>query len=186
MGDREGNRNNADEERMFEQVFKENFKNLYAYACTIVKDEGTAKEIVQQSFLNLWQKREKIRSPQLLTRYLYKSVYNAALNHLNHLKVRAAYRQHYVQHAEKAITASEQLQQKEMEQRITEAYGELPEKSRLVFQLSRYEGLKYAEIAHKLQVSEKAVEKHMTRALKIFRYKLKEYLPFLFLLCIIQ
>jgi RNA polymerase sigma-70 factor (ECF subfamily) len=169
------------EEHAFGQLFKDNFKNMYAYAYTLVKDESTAKELAQQVFVNLWQKKDKLPSPDILVRYLYTSIYNASLNHLSHLKVRAAYRRHYLHSSEKATPASEQLQQKEMEKKIAEAYHELPEKSRLIFQLSRYEGLKNAEIAHKLQVSEKAVEKHMTKALKIFRSKLKEYMPFIIL-----
>lgn len=169
------------DEHIFEQVFKENFKNLYAYAHTIVKDDSTAKELVQQTFFNCWQKKDKLQSTKILLNYLYTSVYHAALNHLDHLKVRAAHRQHHLHVSETATPASGQLQLKEMEKKIAEAYSELPEKCRLVFHLSRYEGLKNAEIAEKLQVSEKAVEKHMTKALKIFRSKLKEYMPFIIL-----
>jgi RNA polymerase sigma-70 factor (ECF subfamily) len=161
---------------VFEHVFKAQFKNLYAYAFSIVKDESAAKEIVQQTFFKLWQQKDRFRSIEMLPPYLYRSVHNAALNHLEHLKVRAGYRQHYLHAAEKAATTPERLQTKEMESKIAEAYQALPEKSRLIFHLSRYEGLKYAEIARKLQVSEKAVEKHMTKALKIFRSKLREYL----------
>lgn len=161
---------------VFEQVFKAQFKNLYAYAFSIVKDESVAKEIVQQAFFKLWQKKDRFRPIEMLPPYLYRSVHNAALNHLEHLKVRAGYRQHYLHAAKKAATMPERLQTKEMELKIAEAYQALPEKSRLIFHLSRYEGLKYAEIARKLQVSEKAVEKHMTKALKIFRSKLREYL----------
>jgi RNA polymerase sigma-70 factor (ECF subfamily) len=177
VGKEEDNLTIQVDEHVFQRVFKENFKNLYAYAYTIVKDESAAKELVQQAFFNGWQKKDRLPSSTMLLHYLYRSVYNASLNHLSHLKVRAAYRQHYLHVAEKATPASEQLQQKEIEKKIAEAYNELPEKSRLVFQLSRYEGLRYAEIAEKLQVSEKAVEKHMTKALKIFRSKLKEYMP---------
>jgi RNA polymerase sigma-70 factor (ECF subfamily) len=164
------------DESIFEHVFKTHFKNLYAYAYTLVKDESAAKEIVQQAFFNLWQKKDRFRSVETLPPYLYRSVHNAGLNHLSHLKVRAAYRQHHLHASETAATTPERLYQKEIEAKITEAYNELPEKSRLIFHLSRHEGLKYAEIAQKLQVSEKAVEKHMTKALKIFRLKLKEYL----------
>jgi len=161
---------------IFEQVFKAQFKNLYAYAFSIVKDESVAKEIVQQVFFKLWQHKDRFRSIDALPPYLYKSVHNAALNHLEHLKVRAAYRQHYLHASEEAATTPERLQAKEMESKIAEAYKALSEKSRLIFHLSRYEGLKYAEIARKLQLTEKAVEKHMTKALKIFRSKLSEYL----------
>jgi RNA polymerase sigma-70 factor (ECF subfamily) len=174
------------DEREFEQVFKTHFKSLYAYAYTFVKEESMAKEMVQQVFFNLWQKKERLPAAGGLLHYLYKSVHNAAVNHLNHLKVRETYRRHYLHSSEKNIPAAGRLQYQEMEKRIAEAYGELPEKSRLVFRLSRFEGLKYAEIAQKLQISEKAVEKHMTRALKKFRLKLKEYMPFIFLLWIIM
>lgn len=70
---------------------------------------------------------------------------------------------------------------KELEQQFREALNELPEQCRTVFQLSRFEELKYREIADKLNISVKTVENHMGKALKLLRLKLVDFLPFLFI-----
>jgi RNA polymerase sigma-70 factor (ECF subfamily) len=81
-----------------------------------------------------------------------------------------------------AISSAENSGVKDLERAIAEVLDELPDKCRMVFKLSRYEELKYGEIADKLGISVKAVEKHITKALKVFRVKLKDYLPLFFLL----
>src|SRR3954467_2601018 len=83
--------NNADS-AAFEHVFKEHFKNLHAYANTIVRDDAAAEEIVQNVFYKLWEKRKKINIEQSLAAYLYRSVYNESLNHLKHAKVKEQHR----------------------------------------------------------------------------------------------
>ena len=74
-------------------------------------------------------------------------------------------------------SVSQKVQAAELEIRITEAMKTLPEQCRLVFQLSRFEELKYQEIADQLQISVKTVENHMGKALKLMREQLKDYLP---------
>jgi len=78
-------------EQAFEQVFKTNFKNLHAYAYTIIRDDIMAEEIVQNVFCRLWEKKSKVDIQISLAAYLYRSVYHESLNYLKHLKVRAAY-----------------------------------------------------------------------------------------------
>jgi RNA polymerase sigma-70 factor (ECF subfamily) len=165
------------DEAAFEQVFKEYFKNLHAYACTILKDEAAAEEIVQQVFFRLWERSDGLTISGSLAAYLYRSVHNGSLNYLKHQKVRAAYRQHAGYMKENANEhGGKNLSLKELETRLADALNELPEQCRTIFQLSRFEELRYKEIAERLNLSVKTVENQMGKALKILRTKLADYL----------
>jgi RNA polymerase sigma-70 factor (ECF subfamily) len=166
-------------EDLFEQVFKSHFKSLHAYACTIMRDSMPAEEIVQNIFLKLWEKKEEITIKENISVYLYRAVHNESLNYLRHRKVRSAYqsyamRQHKQTEQEKP---AEKVVMKELEKKLEVALQELPEQCRTIFQLSRFEDLKYREIADKLGLSVKTIENQMGKALKLLRLKLVDFLP---------
>lgn len=166
-------------EAAFEQVFKAHFKNLHAYACTIVRNDAVAEGIVQNVFLKLWDRSSSLNIQTSVAAYLYRAVYNESCNHLKHQKVKQSYAQYAHQTMSEATkeTASKKLAVAELEQKIKTALSELPEQCRTVFQLSRFEELKYQEIADKLDISIKTVEAQMGKALKLMRIKLADYLP---------
>ena len=166
------------DEASFEQVFKTHFKNLHAYACSITKEETVAEEVVQNVFVKLWERSEALSISGSVPAYLYRAVYNESLNYLKHQKVRSAYGQHVV-HTMKNETehGGKKLQLKELEGRLAEAMNDLPEQCRTIFQLSRFEELRYREIADRLGLSIKTVENQMGKALKILRVKLVDFLP---------
>ena len=164
---------------VFENVFKSEFKNLHNYACTILKDEAAAEEIVQQVFYKLWEKRESLNELQSVTAYLYRSVHNECLNYVKHSKVKAAHKAHAVYAGKEAVNPSDPVIQKELQQRIETAINELPEQCRAIFQMSRFEDLKYREIAEKLGISVKTVENQMGKALRTLRVKLADFWPVL-------
>lgn len=166
-------------EMEFERLFKDHFKSLYAYAFTILKDEMAAEEIVQNVFYKIW---EKNKQPEIQTSpkaYLYKAVYHDSLNYLKHLKVRAQHKSHVMHHQkeEEGAPASGKLMLKELEEKLRDAMNSLPEQCRTIFQMSRYDGLKYQEIASQLNISVKTVENQMGKALKLLRVKLIDFLP---------
>lgn len=168
------------EGQTFEKIFKTHFKSLYAYAYTIVKEEMAAEEMVQNVFFKIWERNggSDIQSPALA--YLYKSVYHESLNYLKHQKVKAAYQAHTIyQMKSQTDHASKKIMLSELEQQIDKALSELPEQCRTIFQMSRFEEMKYHEIAARLGLSIKTVENQMGKALKILRLKLVDYLPFL-------
>jgi RNA polymerase sigma-70 factor (ECF subfamily) len=171
------------DEAAFELVFKTHYKSLYAYAFTILKDEDEAEETVQQVFFKLWERSEQLSFSGPVAAYLYRAVHNESLNFLKHEKVKQSHRLHV---AYSMKNKSEQSQgkmiSKELENKFREALNELPEQCRTVFQLSRFEDMKYREIADKLDISVKTVENHMGKALKLLRTKLVDYLPLLFIL----
>lgn len=162
---------------LFESTFRTHFKALHAYAITIVKDEASAEEIVQNVFYKVWKNQEAIEIQQSLSAYLYRAVYNDGLNHLKHEKVKATYQNYAAQYMSHSNNASERIRERELEARLDEALKELPEQCRTIFQMSRFEELKYMQIADRLGISVKTVENQMGKALKLLRLKLADLLP---------
>ena len=170
------------DETAFEQVFKTHFKRLHAYAFTILRDEIEAEEIVQQVFFKLWERNENLSLTGSVSAYLYRAVHNESLNYLKHQKVRSNHQLHVaysmkneVEHPAKKIITGE------LEKKIHTALNELPEQCRTIFHMSRFDELKYREIADKLGISVKTVENQMGKALKLLREKLVDFLIFILL-----
>jgi RNA polymerase sigma-70 factor, ECF subfamily len=161
-----------------EMIFKTHYKPLCSYAYSFLNDKDEAEEVVQSSFISLWEKRDTISIQTSFKSYLYRMVRNACLNTIKHEKVKKLYADQEKLTGEPIHEAvSEGLLTTELETRILNAIQVLPEQCRLVFQLSRFEELKYQEIADQLSISVKTVENHMGKALKIMREELKDYLP---------
>ncbi|WP_431213095.1 RNA polymerase sigma-70 factor [Puia sp. P3] len=168
----------------FEDLFRTYFQSLYAYAFLTVRDGKVAEEIVQQVFCRLWEKWSSIAVHTSFNAYLYKAVHNECLQHQRRKKHQSRYQSHMVwqeKHARTGDPSSERLQQKELERRFYQALEQLPGQCRLVFQLHRFTGMKYPEIAHQLNISLKTVESQMAKALKRLRQSLAEFLPLLIL-----
>lgn len=170
------------DETAFEQVFKTHFKRLHAYAFTILRDEVEAEEMVQQVFFRLWERNENLSLTGSVSAYLYRAVHNESLNYIKHQKVRSNHQLHIaysmkneVEHPAKKVMAGE------LEKKIHSALNELPEQCRTIFQMSRFDELKYREIADKLGISVKTVENQMGKALKLLREKLVDFLIFILL-----
>ncbi len=173
------------DEAAIEEVFKSHYGALHAYANVILKDAEGAEEVVQSVFLKLWEKRANLQITTSLKAYLFRAVYNDSLNQLKHQKVR---QRHYeqTQYAMNQDVSQDKVnhmegEEKELVERIQETLDALPEKCRMVFHLSRFEELKYGEIAAQLGISLKTVEAHMSKALKTLRTELAEFLPMVIL-----
>jgi RNA polymerase sigma-70 factor (ECF subfamily) len=166
-------------EDLFEQVFKSHFKSLHSYACTIMREPLMAEEIVQNIFVKLWEKKEDITIRENISVYLYRAVHNESINYLRHLKVRSAYQSHAMRQniQNEREKPAEKVVLGELEKKLEQALRELPEQCRTIFQLSRFEDLKYREIADRMGLSVKTIENQMGKALKILRLKLVDFLP---------
>jgi RNA polymerase sigma-70 factor (ECF subfamily) len=159
----------------FELLFRSSYVSLVRYSKTLIRDHDTAEEVVQDLFFRLWQDREKLNIESSLNGYLFRSVHNRCLHHIEHNKVveRHAAEMSYGQSVNQE-SPSDILHYKELQARIARILERLPERCGRIFCMSRFEGLKYAEIADKLSVSIKTVEANMGRALKEFRNELTE------------
>lgn len=170
----------------FERVFKTWYKSLHAYACTLLRDTAAAEETVQTIFVRLWEKREEIVIREKLSSYLYRAVHNESMNVLKQQKRATAYQSHVMRQPNQPEPekASEKVRLTELQEKIEEAMNALPEQCRIIFQLSRFEELKYKEIADRLDLSVKTVENQMGKALKLMRLRLLDFLVLLLILFI--
>lgn len=162
----------------FEMIFKTYYKPLCHYAHSFLNDKNEAEEVVQTTFIKIWEKKNELSVQSSLKAYLYSMVRNGCLNVIKHEKVKQLHAKWHVQETERSRElVEEKVLSNDLESKIYLAMKALPEQCRLVFQLSRFEELKYQEIADQLQISVKTVENQMGKALKIMRVQLKEYLP---------
>ncbi len=164
------------DKRAFELVFNEYYGAMVSYAMRFMDMREDAEEIVQEVFVKFWEKCEMLALDSSIKSYLYRSVHNTCLNHLKHEKVKDSYRQYVVQFMEeKAESSFFEEKTDDIQDRIMEAVNNLPPRCSEIFKLSRYEGLKYQEIAEHLEISVKTVEVQMGKALKVLREKLSAY-----------
>ncbi len=162
----------------FESLFREYFPFLVSFARKYVQDEEVRKDIVHNVFLNLWQKRDELDMGQTLKPYLFRSVHNRCLNHIrDHKKIIHHDLPQEENQVMSYLESDQQVQQSELEMKIKQVIDGLPDRCREIFVLSRFEEKKYAEIAEMLNISVKAVESQMSKALKVLRTELQEYLP---------
>lgn len=172
----------VDDTHVFEHLFKTHFRALHTYAYTIVREEMTAEEMVQNVFCKLWEKKQQITIQTSAKAYLYRAVYHECLNYLRHQKIKAAYQAYATQSMEHNDSAAHKVSLRELEEKIGTALNDLPEQCRTIFQMSRFEDLKYREIAEQLGLSIKTVENQMGKALRLMRLKLVDFLPAFLLL----
>jgi RNA polymerase sigma-70 factor, ECF subfamily len=162
----------------FEMIFRAYYQPLCRYAFSFLNDKEEAEEVVQSAFISVWEKRSSIQIETSLKAYLYRMVRNSCLNVIKHEKVKQQHVAHQLYTSEAAAeSVMHKVQAAELEIKIAQAMQTLPDQCRLVFQLSRFEELKYQEIADQLDISVKTVENHMGKALKLMRERLKDYLP---------
>jgi RNA polymerase sigma-70 factor (ECF subfamily) len=159
----------------FESLFRSSYVSLVRYAKTLIRDQDTAEEIVQDLFFRLWKDKEKLHIESSLNGYLYRAVHNRCLHYIDHSRVVEKYAQEMaIMAPESNETPVDILHYRELQARIAGILETLPEKCGKIFCMSRFEGLKYSEIAERLSVSIKTVEANMGRALKEFRKALAE------------
>jgi RNA polymerase sigma-70 factor (ECF subfamily) len=161
--------------KQYEALFRSSYASLVKYARTLIKDQDTAEEIVQDLFFRLWQNKEKLKIESSLNGYLFRSVHNRCLHYIEHQKVVERHA-HEMSHEQESVSESpaDVIQYKELQAKIARTIENLPERCGQIFCMNRFEGLKYSEIAEKLSVSVKTVEANMGRALKEFRKALAE------------
>jgi len=152
----------------FERLFKLHYENLCLFAHKYLQDQGATEDLVQEIFIKIWDKADQIDLQTKIRPYLYSSVRNACLNQIKHEKVK----QEYASSKLSSFTHehSDSMEVLELEDRIAAAIESLPEKCREIFELSRFEGKKYAEIAEELNISVKTVENQMG-ILPVISYK---------------
>ena len=176
--------------KAFEEIFFRYHGRLVLFARKFTGDLSAAQDLVQDAFLALWEKSETITIHDSPKAYLFQAVRNKALNYNRHLQVKQAVREDLIskiETAEKAFFSDfndpfYSLLEQEMEQKITILIDSMPEKCREVFKMSRQDHLKNKEIADKMGISVKMVEKYISKALLVLRVELSDYMSILLLI----
>ncbi|MCB0706618.1 MAG: RNA polymerase sigma-70 factor [Saprospiraceae bacterium] len=166
----------------FEQLFKSHFSYLCNFAKQYVQDADAAQDICQKVFIRLWEKRESMNPQQSIKSYLFTAVKNSSLNYIRDNK---KYRSQVLDIDCGNLDFAQETDyfaEDELRKRIESALNSLPEKCRLVFEMSRYQDKKYKEIAEELDIAQKTVEAHMSKAIKALKEKLQDYLISIILL----
>lgn len=178
-------------EKIFEQIVKAYWPRLHSFANIYVIDREVAKEIVQDSFLTLWDQRGKLDDESCLITYLMVVCRNKCLNYLKSLQLETipidSLNEYTVYQRSNVYVLEDDsleiLTAKELTHAIAVSLDKLPPRTREVFMLSRYSGLKNTEIADQLGISTKGVEYHISNALKQLRIDLsKDYFILVFYL----
>ncbi len=170
----------------FEKVYDDFSGMLYAICFQYVSDRHVSENIVQDSFVRLWEARENLLPATNIRNFLYTITRNLCLNYLRnqrtfwkHLDQLKSLEYDYA--IGSLMRLSENfLEFEELQAKVEQAVENLPENLKVVFKMSRFDELKYGEIAEQLHIGEKAVEARISKALKILRHELKDYLLFVF------
>jgi len=167
---------NQGDAKAFECLFKLYYRRLTLFANRFLNDINAAEEIVSDIFLMLWENGHEINFNGNFSSYLFKSTQNKCLNYLKRQKIENL----YVTYLEKkrlldevVFSAESPYLEKEMAHQINAALESLPEKCREIFMMSRFDRMKYKDIASKLSLSPKTVERQISIALDKLRRFLK-------------
>ena len=171
-----------DQNEAFRFLFQKSYSRLLGYAIRFVQEREIAEDIIQEVFISFWEKRHLLKSISLSS-LLFCMVRNASINYLKQKVLVEKYPIEFIENIDGeeklytldfALSADEETLYEELKKRIQEALSILPERSREIFLLSRFNGLKNKEIASKLDISTTAVEKHISKSLKKISLYLKD------------
>lgn len=167
MGMAEQAHNSQPDNHMFRVIFDRYYDAIRNYLYYKSGDKELSQDLAQEVFLILWSRREEVQ-PEKVKSYLYTIAHNLFLNEVKHQKVVLKFKQR------KARTATEEhpqylLEEQEFHKRLEDAISSLPEKNRVVFLMNRIDKLTYREIAERLDLSVKAIEKRMHFTLSVLR-----------------
>lgn len=166
----------AGDEAAYDTVFRTWYAPLVRVAGALLKDSDAAEEVAQEVMVELWRRRHVMDEGITLRAYLLRAVRNRSLNHLRHLKVRRDTTGDVEALYDEPITADQPVVAQELSEAVKTALDELPPRCREIFDMSRVHGLKYAEIAESLGISQKTVEAQMGKALRVLRERLAQWL----------
>lgn len=169
-------------ENAFKKIFESYFDSLLYFANEYVKNIEISRNIVQDSFMTLWEVRNDLNPDSNIRAFLYKVTRNGCLNFLEKEKVRQKYIHHIEADYKELLLnylalndlETDSVEFDQLNKIINETIESLPEKCKLVFKKSRFSGLKNREIADEMGISLKTVEGHISVAIKTLKTALKE------------
>jgi RNA polymerase sigma-70 factor (ECF subfamily) len=175
------------EKKAYEEIYSEFFGVLYHLCLQYLHQEKVAEEIVQDTFLKLWEIRETLNEQINIRSFLYTITKNNCLNHLRNQKISLKHQENmkYLEmqfNYEALEKLGNYIQFEELRNKIDDAISTLPSEIIETFRLSRFDEFSYKEIADQQGISIKTVEARISKALRILRVELKDYLPLIYLI----
>lgn len=166
----------ADRADAVKEIYNRYWKEILMTYYRKLQDQELAEELTQNLFVNLWEKRQTSEIKQLKF-YLFGAVKYSIINHYKSLNIRARHLENYVlnQQVQENIT-EKQILLHDLSAAVEKGIELLPVKTKQVFRLSRLQHHSVKEISSDLNISEKTVEYHITRSVKVLKLYLKEYL----------
>jgi RNA polymerase sigma-70 factor (ECF subfamily) len=156
-------------QKAIELLFNEYYVKLCTHVNTILKNKNVAEDIVQEVMMEIWRMKDNINVSSSVEAYLKRACRNKSLNYIRSQKMNFEDIDSAEELSSDYISVEDSIAVDNLQEKINTAIDSLPEKCRLVFMLSRIEGLSYLEIAEQLQISPKTVENQISKALKILR-----------------
>ncbi len=161
----------------FEVLYHRYSGKLYNFMMKVSKgDSYTAEELVQQTFIRVWENRENVNPEKSFISYLCTIAKNMLLNRYEHQTIQFIYEEYIkAKQIDSKNTTEEEVDRKLLEEYIAKLTDELPPKRKEIFVLSRKEGLSNKQIAHKLNISESTIETQLSKALSFMKGQLKQH-----------
>jgi RNA polymerase sigma-70 factor (ECF subfamily) len=165
----------------FENIFKRHYHGLWLYARRFVINPDVAEDIVEEIFYNLWKIGKELPLNDSAKAYLFTATYHQCLNHIKHEKIRNQYREQEIKGSDlfysfyfNEVTPKEfSILKEDLKEDLKKSISTLPDQCRRIFLLSRKYGFKNREIAEFLGISQKVVEKQISKALVSLREQLR-------------
>ncbi|MDO9152568.1 MAG: RNA polymerase sigma-70 factor [Paludibacter sp.] len=172
---------------VFGKLFDTCYEPLCRYAYSILRDMDDAEDVVQKTFCKLWDQHEDLNIQSSINSYLYRIVHNDCLNTIHQKTSHQSHNLVYLSSSDGIVNSTiEHIESSDLQKAIDLALAGLPPQCRRVFELSRMEQLSYSEIATQLNISTNTVENHISKALKLLRVELKDFLSVWLLLQLLK
>jgi RNA polymerase sigma-70 factor (ECF subfamily) len=162
----------------FDLLYKKYSRRLYKFGYSILKSQAEAEDLIQDVFLNLWKNRCNVEKDSSIKSYVFTIAYNSAISIIRKKAKESEFVEYLKSLQELNINeepVNVELEYNELTNKLDEIIKALPQRQKEVYLLHRVEGLKYNEIAERLNISNNTIENHMSRALKTIREKLGSY-----------
>jgi RNA polymerase sigma-70 factor (ECF subfamily) len=176
------NFNNAKDNEIFKELFHRLYPALRFYAARFLHDDDL-DDVIQDAFLELWDKREDIEIGDKIAAFMYRSVYSKSINVLKHKIVENKYSENQVELYNKKMEyfhpdnneITNSIENTELKNMIYKEISQLPDKCQEIFRMSYLMDMKNKEIAEILNISLRTVEAHIYKALKLLRNNLSKF-----------
>lgn len=164
-----------DDEKAFEKLFSLFYSALAVYARRYIEEQAIREDIVQDVFVTLWENRKRLTITTSIRSYLTLAVRNHCLNYLKKEGINRQYQE--LDSAEESMNEHDVYLLSELYDLLEKALNKLPETYRLVFEMHRFDGKNYDEIARELQISVRTAKRYKSQVIELLKDELKDYLP---------